>query len=460
MINRVIRRLGIVLCFSLLLASPGLQAQTSVIGTWVLDKSAVDSFVAAAEAAANTDEERAALKMMEPVLRKQAGKSALQFTDTELSQIRGAKSTSVEYQVVSVVDEQVTIAVRGKEFTMTVKADMMMIDFRGSGQPTPYRRLNPNEEVAFHEDLARRQELARTGPPADVEAEQRMMWVINAKPAMQKDYLSRHPDMLTLTDAQGSTLLHRAAGFGKLELIDLLVEKDVDVNVANKQKQTPLEDVLWRIEKRRDVADRLLAAGADLEHRGFADNTPLANAVWKKQLPTATWLLENGADPEAGVKAGEKTPFLQSVESGQVVMANLLLKHGANMRAPYDNGGDALHLAVKTSPPAMVQYLLNKGFDAARPNNQGWTPIALVRFRDDQHLAVAQMLVAAGADINKDNGWPLIAMAIEHQDAELVAGLIELGANTQATGTGGRTVLELARESGNADIVALLEASQ
>src|SRR5215211_7926249 len=82
----------------------------------------------------------------------------------------------------------------------------------------------------------------------------------------------------------------------------------------------------------------LVAAGADLEARStnqeFApDATPLHSAVAAGRMDNAAALLEAGADPNARQHGGF-TPLMEAERSGDLDLAELLIRHGA-----YAGGG-------------------------------------------------------------------------------------------------------------------------
>ena len=78
----------------------------------------------------------------------------------------------------------------------------------------------------------------------------------------------------------------------------------------------------------------LVAAGADVEARStneeFApEATPLHSAVAAGRMDNAQALLEEGADPNVRQHGGF-TPLMQAEQRGDLDLAELLIRHGAN----------------------------------------------------------------------------------------------------------------------------------
>ena len=159
----------------------------------------------------------------------------------------------------------------------------------------------------------------------------------------------------------------------------------------------------------------------------LAGDEPAARAV----LTAEPSLLTSLAPKEHGHLA-------QAIFYEHFAAAELILRLGFDPAAPGVDGGTALHAACWVGNVQMVERLLERGgvgLDARDPTHQstplGWTAFGSVhrRARGADYPAVAQRLVAAGADItavgNKDNR-SLLSMA--QGNATMQAALRRLGA--------------------------------
>ncbi len=79
-------------------------------------------------------------------------------------------------------------------------------------------------------------------------------------------------------DVSGETALAYASSRGFLPVVNILLENGADPNIGNKVGQTPL--IKAAIKNRSDIAEVLLANGAQMRHR---DNTGLDAATYAKR---------------------------------------------------------------------------------------------------------------------------------------------------------------------------------
>ncbi|XP_041918888.1 caseinolytic peptidase B protein homolog [Alosa sapidissima] len=121
---------------------------------------------------------------------------------------------------------------------------------------------------------------------------------------------------------------------------------------------------------------RLLAEGADVNHRHKLGWTPLMVAAMNRQHNVVKVLLEKGADPNLGddFSSVYEISREKSIHSLEVLVTredefSSRLSSRANFR-----GCTPLHYAVLADDLATVRMLLEAGADPLRPNSQGHTP--------------------------------------------------------------------------------------
>jgi ankyrin repeat protein len=214
----------------------------------------------------------------------------------------------------------------------------------------------------------------------------------------------------------GFTPLLYAAREGCLECVRELVAGGVDLNLPDPHRDTPLNMALMNVHF--DVAAYLVEAGADIDKWDLYGRTPLYMAADTSTLPTqgngamsvlpsmdkhgaldiAKMLLDKGADPNIQLKrrppyrnvpqdrGGDAilsqgaTPLLRAARAGDAPFVELLLKHGALVDLPSNQGVTPLMAA------AGVEY----GLRVTRGRNR----------TEDGDKKTLQLLVDAGADVN------------------------------------------------------------
>ena len=140
------------------------------------------------------------------------------------------------------------------------------------------------------------------------------------------------------------TGIHKAAANGNSKKIRELISQGVDVNLLDKNKETPLHHALKGRDKFKTVRT-LLDRKANVHAKNNDGNTPLHYA----SSPTiAKLLLDRGADIDVQNPSGI-TILHVAVVSGQLRLVKMLLNEGARPDIAGNNGITPLHLATAIS---------------------------------------------------------------------------------------------------------------
>lgn len=179
-----------------------------------------------------------------------------------------------------------------------------------------------------------------------------------------------------------------------------------------------------------DGIAELLQAGADVNASIAGDGSPLIAAVRSGQQTAVTFLLDRGANPDLGV-GGDGSPLIVAAGSGRIDLVRLLLDRGADPDVGVRGDGTALIASAASGHTAVVTLLLDRGatVDMVVPGNEN----PLIQASEAGHLAVVQTLVTRGADVHA-RVWAL----------------------NPSGGGEWRTPLGMARRGGHADVVAFL----
>ena len=139
------------------------------------------------------------------------------------------------------------------------------------------------------------------------------------------DLLRQHSGK-TRDELKAAESIVAAIRLGNIEAIKQHLADGADVNAKEAKNQiTPLHWAAWR--GRKEIAELLIAKGADLNTKNKDGGTPLHNAAWKGHVEIAKLLIVKNADVNAKDVEGQ-TPLDWAEEEKQKEIADLLRKHG------------------------------------------------------------------------------------------------------------------------------------
>jgi ankyrin repeat protein len=206
-------------------------------------------------------------------------------------------------------------------------------------------------------------------------------------------------------DEKGQTALGYASSFGRKKVIPvLLAAPGIDVNAREKDGTTLLMHAAEGGESEAGLA--LLKAGADAKATAPDGSTALHKACTitkhnrtQFNVDDATYLkflealVAAGAPVDAKRKYDNATPLLVAVEQGHVPTVTFLLGKGANPNAANGTGEKPLLLAARDGDAALVKALLDGKADPNAKDRVGRSALSLAK----DYPEVAEMLKAAGA---------------------------------------------------------------
>ena len=262
------------------------------------------------------------------------------------------------------------------------------------------------------------------------------------------------PQLVDARDGGGATPLHYASYGTDPALLRFLIDKGAKLEVADAEGRTPLHCAVMN--DRRDVAAALLERGAAFETRDDYQRTALILCARERgQAATGRLLIEAGADVNAKDKFGDPTPSSSrpgaekrissicsskrarrfrragsdgkwgSAEAASQGLTKLFrrLIEGKPDSTVLSSGPSLLHDAAAGGSAEIVGLLLDKGYDSARADRFGWTPLHYAA--RDGRTDAARMLVGKGAPLNARTimGQTAYNVAVERK-MEAAAGLL------------------------------------
>lgn len=155
------------------------------------------------------------------------------------------------------------------------------------------------------------------------------------------------------TDSNGNPMLFLAIRDGSNGVADvLLADKRTDVDLSNKSGETPL--MIASIQGDLPMVKVLVKQkNAMVDHIGW---TPLHYACAKGQLEVAQYLIANGANVNSQSLNGT-TPLMMAVQSGNEQLVKLLLDNGSDLQTKNTLSLTAIDIAYIYEKPWIADGL-------------------------------------------------------------------------------------------------------
>jgi ankyrin repeat protein len=226
--------------------------------------------------------------------------------------------------------------------------------------------------------------------------------------------------------------LHWAAIEGHKEIAELLIAEGADVNAKSEGGTTPLD-----MANDRETADLLRKHGGKYG--------TIYGAAGGGDIEAVKEFLAIGADVNA--KAGNGTTPLHDAATKEIT--ELLIANGADVNAKDDDGWIPLLYAVEGGYNEIVELLIDKGSDVNVKDKRGFTPLHWVSISG--HKEAAELLIDNGADVNamRGGGGTPLSYAASWGHEEIVELLIANGADVNVKDAFSETPLDVATHPDN-----------
>ncbi len=266
--------------------------------------------------------------------------------------------------------------------------------------------------------------------------------------------------------------LHWAASSGNLEIVQYLIEKGSDVHYADSYGTPVAAYAASTGNTNTGVFDALFKAGVDPKQR-YQDGATLLmlGVAADKDLKLTDYFVgrglsltdkdNNGATvADYAARLGDKALIEKLIQRGVKPTSNAFFfatmgsRQGTNgvdtykylaetlkldPKATNKDGATVLHLVVRRPDMEVINYLIGKGVNTSKADNEGNT--ALIIASAGRNVQLAELLLKTN-DVNAVNlkGQSALTKAIETGSAEIAALLVKNGANVQLADVDGNNL--------------------
>lgn len=180
-----------------------------------------------------------------------------------------------------------------------------------------------------------------------------------------------------------------------ISTLNLLISRGAAVNGMSSYGESAIK-IAAHI-GRFDAVKLLLNAGANPEQLGW---TELMHAIVFESLERVKLLIEQGADQDVR-DCWHRTPWLLSIQVGELPKAKLLLAAGVNHNDVGNCGKTPLMYAIENNRISVLQWLIAEGFDIEATDDFGST--ALIIAAENGATDCVRILLEAGANPSRIN---------------------------------------------------------
>ncbi|MDY8135949.1 ankyrin repeat domain-containing protein [Aquimarina sp. 2201CG5-10] len=139
------------------------------------------------------------------------------------------------------------------------------------------------------------------------------------------DLLIKKEIDVNISNQYGETPIQYAARYGDVKKVKALLNKGANVNVIDTDKRTPILEAVQSNNK--EIFDLLISSGADIN----VGISPLHKAVLNDNLDFVKKLIDDKTDPDVLNKKGN-TPLEIAIRQRSVEIAEALISKGANLK--------------------------------------------------------------------------------------------------------------------------------
>ncbi|KAF5285445.1 hypothetical protein FQR65_LT02285 [Abscondita terminalis] len=260
---------------------------------------------------------------------------------------------------------------------------------------------------------------------------------------------------LNILDYLRETAVFKAARFDNGDALKYLIKKGAATSIVNKDESNLLHLASGNC-KQSEIVKLLLELKIDVNATNRSNHTPLFIAFSKGNLQIAKLLMRHGANVDC-LYQNMKTPILHNaILQQQTEIVKELIDVGISVNFRNKYGETPIHLAVENELFKLFEFLINKGGFVNAKDKDGYSPLHLAANNKD--LKYLKVLLQKDALINIQtlNGDSPLHRAASRGNQASVEYLLNNSAEINLQNIDGCTPLHLAISNGHTATVNYL----
>ena len=273
--------------------------------------------------------------------------------------------------------------------------------------------------------------------------------------AIAQMVLNWQNDAANCKDMEGWTPLHFAAKANASTMIHLLCDKAAEKEATTTLGNTPL--LVAALAGAEDAIKALVAENVNPNVANVSRWTPVHYAAVADNVQLIERLYQHGGALHNTTVKGN-SPLSLAIMNDSVEAATLLIKKSASL-SRWKNSLDwtTLHLAASKNATRMLQLLIKSTeVDLNAVTRNGHTSLALAVLQACKQAVTVLLDTKAKSGVCNSVGWSVLHMAAEQNACHMICCLCEAGADTEALTLQGNTPLCIAAMNGCSDAAAEL----
>ncbi|CAG8274418.1 unnamed protein product [Penicillium salamii] len=270
--------------------------------------------------------------------------------------------------------------------------------------------------------------------------------------SLRNHYSLQLLDLRSLRIQGGTVLLHIAASYNLVDIIESLSDRSEDIEKRDYSGNTAL---YLAAQEGHTAASKILCdRGASCEAKNDTGQTALSGVASQGNLELFEWLLYKGA--LAGVNDNKDNALRVAAEKGFTKMVRILIDTHADVNAQGGSYGNALQAATYGGHVEVIRILINAHADVNAQGGQFGNALQAAAWRG--HSEVIRMLLNSQADVNAQGGsyGNALQAAAYGGHVEVFRILINAHADVNARGGQFGDTLQAAARCGRSDVVQIL----